>query len=332
MTIVDGVRLVSNSEVQTFKDCPRRWWLAWYRGLTLRTEDVGSPAATGTRVHKALAAYYVPEGQTSADPLKTLEELQNADLHVLQDRTAAHSDEAWIGEQAQDALTAITPQFDLEHAMISGYLEWLAQTGEDADLEVIEPEAYVEASIGLQTGGRETKLIGKLDARVRSRLTGRRRFIDHKTVGSLHDPLLGLNQQMLHYHLIEWLNTFDTDGDRCDGALYNMLRKTKRTPRSTPPFYARVPIDHNQYELDGYLKQLYGVIRHVYETEQLLAAGVDHHTAVPSRPSRDCTWKCPFFRVCRMFDDGSRVEAALESLYVQRDPLDYYGGKHLDHE
>jgi hypothetical protein len=345
VTIVDGVRLVSNSEVQTYKDCPRRWWLAWYRGLTPRTADVTSPAATGNRIHAALAAYYVPDGEQAIGPLVTLLRLQDEDFAKFdatvdewteEDRTAVVRADGTITERRRAELLST---FDLENAMLSGYLGWIAETGVDAELEVVQSEAYVEARFDPPSGqpadevfGSDVKLIGKIDARVRSRVTGRRKFIDHKTVGALYDPMLGLNQQMLHYQLIEFLNTNDAD-QRCDGALYNMLRKVKRTRASKPPYFARVPIDHNIHELKNYLYQIGGVIASIVETEEILAWNeAPHQAVVPPRPSRDCVWKCPFFKVCRMFDDGSRVEDAVEALYEKRDPLSYYGGRHLDHE
>jgi RecB family exonuclease len=332
VTIVDGVRLVSNSEVQTYKDCPRRWWLAWYRGLTQRTADVQSPAATGNRIHAALAAYYVPDGETAADPLRTLEQAQREDLAAFEAQIPTSFDDGdWPGSDKVWELEhlSLRSQFDLEHAMISGYMEWIVETGVDVELEVIQSEAYVEAIFVRPTWS--VKLIGKLDARVIHRVTGRRKFIDHKTVGSLHDPVLGLNQQMLHYQLIEFLNT-DEGQVRCDGALYNMLRKVKRTRASKPPYYARVPIDHNIHELTNYQKQLTHAINALESASLALDLKVEHHLVVPARPSRDCVWKCQFFRICRMFDDGSRVEDAVEALYEKRDPLSYYGGRHLDHE
>jgi hypothetical protein len=96
-----------------------------------------------------------------------------------------------------------------------------------------------------------------------------------------------------------------------------------------PPFYTRIPIDHNKFELDGYKRQLRGVIAQIEQVEDDLedAGTWAHQSIVPPRPSRDCTWKCDFFKVCRMFDDGSRVEAAIEEHYVADDPLTYYDTK-----
>lgn len=341
MTIVDGIHLVSNSEVQTFKDCPRRWWLAWYRGLTPRVPRVDGPASTGTRIHVALASLYVPDGETPANPLQTLQRVQNEDMEALNARSNTwDEDEGTLvvtpsGSTVERIRAELLSSFDLEHAMIEGYVQWLEETGADEDLEVIASEVYVEARFDPPSAltsaeeifGTEVKLIGKLDARVRSRTTGRRRFIDHKTVGSLHDPILGINQQMLHYQLIEFLNTNDGEA-RCDGALYNMLRKVKRTRASKPPYFNRIPIDHNIHELKNYLWQVGGVVASIVETEDMLnELRAPHQAIVPSRPSRDCVWKCEFFKICRMFDDGSRVENAVRDLYEVRDPLSYYGGR-----
>jgi hypothetical protein len=135
---------------------------------------------------------------------------------------------------------------------------------------------------------------------------------------------LGINQQMLHYHVIDDLLT-EQGEPRPEGALYNMLRKVKRTRAAVPPFYTRIPIDHNRFELEGYRRQLQGTIARIEQTEDdLEIAPWAHQSIVPPRPSRDCTWKCDFFKICRMFDDGSRVEAAIEEHYVAGDPLAYY--------
>ena len=325
MTVVDGVRLVSNSEVQSFKWCRRNWWLSWYRGLTLPYENYVSAAATGGRIHEALAVMYVPDGVAPGDPLETLLAVQHRDVQAqaLKRLEAYGDDEVKVLDEVDEKLRQ---QFDLEQAMIEGYVNWISETGADSDWEVVGAEIYAEAPLEVPRSVFEVKLIGKLDASVRSRVNGVRRFIDHKTVGSLQDPLLGLNQQMLHYHLIQWLSTPEGE-KRCEGALYNMLRKVKRSRASKPPYYARHTINHNRHELETYRAKVTGVITDIINVEHWLEQEVSEQQLVYPTPSRDCTWKCQFLKVCRMFDDGSRVEAALEELYVQRDPLHYYGGR-----
>lgn len=334
MTVVDGVRLVSNSEVQTFKDCPRKWWLAWHRGLTPRRRQVVGARSTGTRVHISLAELYKPGG-TQVLAIAGLLAVQ------LEDRTEFETQRAamFFAENGSDNHIKsfdeyerkLLSAFDLEKAMIEGYLEWIEETGVDSQLEVISAEQRIEVDFPAQFSTvYPVKLIAKLDARVRSLITGAIKYIDHKTVGSLHDATLGINQQMLHYHVIDDLLTKQGE-PRPEGALYNMLRKVKRTRAAVPPFYTRIPIDHNRYELDGYKRQLGGVIGRIEqaetELESMRESPTAHQWIVPPRPSRDCTWKCDFFKICRMFDDGSRVEAAIEEHYVAGDPLAYYGDR-----
>lgn len=328
MTMVNGIRLLSNSEVQAFKDCPRKWWLTWYRGLRPHSRSVVGARSTGERIHIALAALYSPNG-SKADALKALNHAQLDDMDELNRQAVASAfSEGLTNEDLDNKENELRKSFDLEHAMLTGYLEWIEESGVDSDIEVTSVEREVEVSL---TGSdpydedrwqSPVKLIAKLDAQIRSLTTGRRKFIDHKTVSTLIDPTLGINQQMLHYHIIDAM--LAENGNRSEGALYNMLRKVKRTRASKPPYYGRVPIDHNQFELDNYRQQLYGILDMIVTAENALVTGVRHQAACPSHPSRDCVWKCDFFKICRMFDDGSRVEAAIEEHYVAGNPLNYY--------
>jgi hypothetical protein len=322
-----GVRLVSNSEMQTFKDCRRKWWLGWYRGMKLRGGD--SPLgvrAVGDRIHRAMRLYYVPDGYQPLNLQEALERLILDDWSKL------------AGPDITPPSIEFTRKFDsqanLERAMVEGYLQWIAETGQDADLEIIAPETYVEAPLfhdqyanegDTESQYHQVKLIGKLDVRTRRRSDKVRLIMDHKTVGDLTSPvmMLNLDEQMLTYHLLEFLTTEDAD-ERCDGALYNMLRRVKRTAAARPPFYSRVQVNHNELELHSIERRIEGTVEDMLTVESMLTQGVDHHEVAYPRPSRDCTWKCDFFPVCPMFDDGSRAEAMLDAHYTRGDPLSYY--------
>jgi hypothetical protein len=314
-------RLVSNSEVQTFKECRRKWWLSWYRGLVSRTVEVQGVRNTGTRFHIAMEAYYVPAGQPAGNPFAALEVAQQEDWKIF----AAQQDPSFPDEKTAKKLRS---DFDLERIMLEGYLEWLRETGVDANLEVVASETFVSAPFldGFKNSPSVT-LIGKIDTRFRDVRTGRTKFMDNKTVVSFEDPrLLKINQQTLHYQLLLWLDS--TGEEWCDEALYNMIRRVKRTEKAKPPFFKRESIPRNRLELEAYKRQLTGTITEMQEVERKITKDP---ALVPflisNRPSRDCTWKCPFFTVCHMFDDGSRVEDAVERFYEVKDPLDYYGGK-----
>lgn len=323
MTERDGVRLVSNSEIQAFKRCPRKWWLAWYRGLAPRREKLYGARNIGTRGHAALAAYYGPDQE---DPRAALVRVQAADSAKA---------EALLYSEFE--VSALQKDFAMESAMISGYMEWLAETGEDQFIQPDGSEVYLEAELPVATEryGNTVKIIGKLDAPVRDTRTGARAFMDHKFVGSLDVPGLRQNPQMLHYHLLQWLTTKDGDA-RCEGAFYNMLKRSKRTARATPPFYARQFIPHNRAELLSYRSQLMVAVDTMLETELNLDMAEDLPASYPYHPAHayafanrrdDCEWSCDFVKICPLFDDGSRVEDAIKDSYTEIEPLSYYQGK-----
>ena len=48
---------LSNSEIQVFKDCRRKWWLNYYRRLMPRKKDYTGALALGSRIHEAPASF-----------------------------------------------------------------------------------------------------------------------------------------------------------------------------------------------------------------------------------------------------------------------------------
>lgn len=325
----DPARLISNSEVQTWKQCRRKWWLGYYRRLTLRAESPTGALAIGNRVHRALAMYYVPTGKTRVDPRDALERIITSDWEKI---TLQLADDV---EQLLTVKKMFDSESELERAMIEGYVEWIQDTGIDAELTVVASETYLEADITRwlfqadEPDGylypRAVKIIGKLDVRAQRQTDGRFVFIDHKTVADLTRPkqTLPLNEQMMHYLLLEFLNSEEGDV-LCNAALYNMLRKVKRTDRAKPPFYDRILVQHNRTELDNFKERLLGTIEDMLQVEELLNQGVAVNSLVPPTPTGECTWKCEFFPVCPMFNDGSRVEDMLKIYYKEGDPIQRY--------
>lgn len=311
---LDGFRRVSNSELQTFKDCRRKWYLGWYRGLTLRDRPLVGVRETGDRIHRALKLWYVPEGSPALDPRDALEIVIAEDLATLD--KDAHP----------DAVAEFTKSANLERTVMAGYVEWLAETGSDSEYVVTNSEAYLEAELPGLPG---VKIIGRVDVRLRRLIDDVRLFMDHKIVGDLTRPkrTLHLDEQMLHYMLLELLQM--DDRPRVAGAVYNMLKRSKRTERANPPFYERVEVHHNPHELASFQRRLIGSITDLELARRRLDEGVDHRLAAYPRPSQDCTWKCDYVVVCPLLDDGSRVESMIEVFFRKHDPFSYYADGQL---
>jgi len=319
----DGsIRYVTNSELQTFKACKRKWWLAYWRKLTPRKEDVTGVRGLGTRLHLALAERY-SIGGTELSALEMLRDSFAADLDML------------LEQQRLEEHAELLKDKELGMIMLEGYFEWVAEEGVDIGLDIYAVEAEVSAPLGLVDvlSGAPIELLGRLDTRARREIDGAKMFLDHKSVGSFSQATntLHMDEQMLMYHLLEILDAMK-DGtpfeqvDRCDGGIYNMLRRVKRTSRAKPPFYHREEVHHNLHELRSFYYRVMNTIADIMHLEQELAhtPPEDQHKVAYPRPSRDCTWSCDYFAVCPLFDDGSHAEGLLNSAFVEYDPLSRY--------
>jgi hypothetical protein len=294
---------ISNSEIQTFKDCKRKWWLGYYRRLQPKAQKLTGPLALGSRIHEALDVHY----STGKD----LIEVHNSLL--AKDKLLAQSLDMYT-----DTLDS---EGELGRIMLEGFLEWSAAEGIDADLEMISTEEILSAPL---LNGR-VELQGKLDMRVRRKSDGVRLFRDWKTVGTSFSEFAAtaqMNEQILTYMLLESLNT--PEGERSSGGIFTLLRKVKRTAKANPPFYEQFEVNHNVFTLRSFWTRIHGELNDIMAVKDALDAGVSHQQVAYPRPSKDCTWKCEFFAICPMFDDGSAVEDAVADIYEVSDPYAYY--------
>lgn len=303
---------ISNSEIQSWKDCERKWYLTYYRELAPANVKLVGPLALGTKIHLILEGVYL-EGWTKEQALEKLGEI------YAEDETKLDEDDINYKED----LKALNKEQDLAHAMVDGFFDWREEEGLDAGYELHSVEEVIE----VDTPFEGVKLRGKLDQRLKRLADGVILFNDWKTTQTFQDRwMLQLNEQMKFYHLLEMLS-----GETLtDGALYSMLRKVKRTAASKPPFYKREEVRHNKAELDNFYRTTMVSVRRIVEARKELDAGVDMHDVVAPRPSRDCSWKCPFTVVCPMFDDGSRVEDAIRDQYIKMDPHERYAREETD--
>ena len=299
-----ATKRVSNSEIQCFKRCRRKWWLSYYRRLEPIEKSPTGALKLGNRIHDSLEAYYSPEVIDPVDVLrKGYEEAIDA-----------------VPEEKYYQIEELNKEASLALAMIEGYVEWVAETGIDDDYEIIA----VEDELSYDLDYIPVTIMGKLDTRIRRRSDGKLLSMDHKTCASFETVTraLELNEQPMMYQMLERLS--QPDGEHVVGGVYNMLRKVKRTGSAKPPFYLREQIYHNDEELRSYWKKLVGILTTMYDVVQRLDEGQDHHTVVYPTPQSTCAWDCEFRAVCPLFDDGSRAEAMVDSLYQVHNPYDRY--------
>lgn len=318
-------RLVTNSELQTFKDCRRKWWLSFHRKLRSKRPTVMGPLPIGIRVHYALQALHDPDMiEIGVGPVGYYNSMADDDRKKL--------DAVWAESEygvPQDTLKKFISEVELGRIMVEGYLEWLVETGADSNFEIIGAEEKIDVPFFVHhESKRQVRLLGKLDLRVRRLLDGARLFIDYKTCGSISGRLqtIQLEEQFLHYQLLERLRGVETgDTAMTQGSMVGLLRKVKRTANATPPFYYRAEVHHSDIELRNYYNRVYQEVNDLLELEARLNESSEFaHVIAYPRPSRDCSWKCEFKSVCPMFDDGSDAERYLTDNFESYDPLTRY--------
>lgn len=293
---------VSNTEIQTFSHCRRRWWLTYYRKLRpLETTTVG-PLALGSRVHAALEAHY----KGGADLVASYNDLLAVDTANAQ--------------MNGDDLSALASEGELGRIMLEGFIDWAAEEGLDADYEIVGVEEIL--AMPMLDGKVEVK--GKIDLRVRDKRDGTHLVRDWKTTAQAgtFTKWAHMNPQLLTYQTLDFINT--PEERRIAGSQVVLLRKVKRGTRAKPPFYEMVDIRHNVFTLRSFWTRLQGVLGDMVKVKTMLDNDEDHRRVVYPTPTRDCSWICPFFSVCPMFDDGSGADDLIAANFTVGDPYGYY--------
>ena len=296
---------ITNSEIQTFKDCRRKWWLGYYRALKPKNKTYIGPLTLGIRVHNALELFYT----TGENPVDEYERLQRIDNALF----AESKDAAF-----EDKVKKFNSEAELGRVMLEGYMEWLAEENPDADIQVIKAETKLSTRLEMDP---RVELMGKTDLKVRRTSSGRHAILDHKTAASFNSyyETSHMSEQLMLYVLLEKMDTVNGD-PKVDGGIYNLIKKVKRSGTAKPPFYERMDVRFNDKTLQSFWIRTMGTVRDIMELRDRLDAGEDHRFFAYPSPTKDCTWKCPFFQVCPMFDDGSSAEAMIEEFYEQSDP------------
>lgn len=318
----DEQRYISHSELWTWKRCHRKWYLTYFEGLRdKKGEERVGIRRIGTRIHIALAAHYtpgLPYDRRANAGLIALKAAQYDDLEALKSMNAYEVEPGTILYSDENLKQAMS-EFDLEEKMLLGYHQWLEETGADEDIEPLSAEERVTEAAVVGVKKRLVHLSGTLDLRIKKISSGILLLFDHKTVGTLKQPTLHMSTQLKHYVVLDRLR-----GHVTSGALFNMLRKVKRTASANPPFYGREEVRFNDEELRAYWLGMGSTIDEITEAETRLERGADHHWVTPPNVDPTCSWQCDFFEECPMMDDGSRWRDLVAGTHVRIDARHTY--------
>jgi hypothetical protein len=320
-TTQTGLLAISNSEIGTFDRCLRQWYLKYYLGLVPAHEPSAGNRNLGTRVHVAMEARF-----HGLDPLAVLELLYGIELD-------AHPDEA----------EKLLPELDLARIMIEGYLEWAAETGDEADWEVVAAETDLRVPLPSVPG---VELRVRMDQVARRISDGALAFRDWKTSGVFdkHENLYN-DPQMRFYCMVQQMSAAGRQGaPLVAGGRITTFKRVKRTAKAEPPFYRSDDFWFNPDVLDSTyqrvtkicgdilamrnrLENTPEIVSAVMHGDHGLGNGRQRRELPPTWLGNECSWACPFSTgLCTAMDDGSDWPgiALASGRYKIDDPYAYY--------
>lgn len=232
--------MVRNSERSDFTQCRWKWWL----GYVDRIRPVGDRMDAllfGDIVHRALAAWYIPERSRKkvvrgVHPAITIEKIFNALELTERERQMPVFDvdsSEWYDAK------------ELGIGMMEGYVK---KYGKDDELFIVYPEMPFQLDIYNDEGKYVCTLVGTTDALVRSRSTGKMGLLENKTAAQINTDHLALDEQANTYWTVVPIWLRENGILRMDQDLefmqYNFLRKTiiqDDRPQNAEGYYLNSP-------------------------------------------------------------------------------------------
>ena len=299
---------ISNSEIQTFKECQRKWYLQYYLGLTKKDDERIGPLALGSRVHNALEAFY---GQG-------IDAFEAYDTSVKEDRELFESIVDIEFDPKKDK--KFWDEAELGRIMLEGYFEWVYEENLDKNIDTIG----IEESLQFPLMNGRVILQGKIDRKVRDRESGHVSIMDYKTTQSFDEytKTAATSEQIRMYSLLELLTHND---EPIDGGIYRLLRKVKRGPTAKPPFYRQMEVRLTDADLQSYYRNIAVILTDMLRIRDELDSGKNHLDVVWKNYTRNCSWKCPFVDGCPLMDDGSDFTRYIQFNFKQNNPYERYG-------
>lgn len=290
---------ISNSEVQLWKKDRRRWFIQYYLRKVPAGHVVTGTFPLGTRMHAALEGYY----EYGLDPVNTARMIY---AKVLEDAPYAGED--------------IQKEADLVDAMLSGYMDWIEETGQDQAIEFAGAEREIRVPFPAIEG---VELRGRLDLQIYHQFEQTYLFLDHKSCAQFRTiDQLADDEQAKWYTILQRLEHPDY---RVDGGVFNQLRKVKRTAKATPPFYQRDVVRFNSDQLNSMYLRIFSVISDILTVREKLDNGGDHRMlCYPSPGNTGYSDSASWLALSIMMDDGSDWRGYLDDYFREQDPYARY--------
>lgn len=323
----EHLRLMRNSETQTYKECRQKWDWAYLQGW--KSNVPSAPLTIGSMVHGGLQDWYVPGRKRGVHPAKTVVRLYKEHL------AAGHPEvKVKVGKGEDD--TARVEIIDLMVEMMNNYV---AEYGNDDFVEVLAPEQLFQVDVYHPRSGRYIcTQVGQIDLCFLDRRTNRMGFMEHKTGATLKpfgapEPL---DEQSGTYFTYgpEYLRHHNWIGpkDELDFIMFNRMKKAfkDQRPRNAQgqslnkdgsvskqqpaPLFKRSMVYRSADDRNILDKR----IRAVSDEMAMVQAG---ELQVYKSPGHHCDY-CEFRAVCEVHESNGDWKNMLKDMFHKWNPYD----------
>jgi len=310
----EGVLNLRLSDLRTYLQCPRRFWLEVHHGLYpggdtteqteiteydhIHPEELVIETRKAARRDEGTMAHHVVKHYYQRDPLLDpsnpgyTEYVRVLVEQAAEDLTEDLSDKSW-----QDAMRYA---FSMAH----GFIPWVQFEGHDIGKRplLVEERLSMDFPTVLKSHGYKTiRLTGQPDIVEEDEMTGDIGIGDTKTVQSLQKS----GPRAQDFQLLGYALMFAEHSQAPTYGYQNLLARSLQTSRSSPPYYRRVPININQQALHNMRDFLASVL---IDIELLIARyGVadQDNLLIPYSETNLCDWICRVVPVCDAMSTGS---------------------------
>ena len=308
--MTDTPVMVRTSERTKFVKCRMAWWWS-YKEKRQPMDQWSRALVFGDMVHRALAAYYIPETRKKRrrgpHPAATFTKIYDIMSEGNGRKFSVKvDDEFWIGAR------------DLGEEMMINYVDqW---RDDDSYIVVIYPEMPFQYLImDPETGLPLCIYVGTTDAFIYDLRIGRYGLFEHKTAAAITTDHLFLDEQASSYWCLvpRWLleNEIIKPGQKMDFMLYNFMRKAQKdtreqdadghylnlngsvSKRQPAPLFHREPLYRGEIEQANTFQR---ILEQVREMNMVRSGEMPHYKA----PSRDCVF-CEWKDICELHETGS---------------------------
>ena len=319
------VQMLRTSERGSFKECPQKWQWGNNEGLAAKRDS--NPLWFGQGIHIALAEWYRKGRERGPHPADTWEDF-------------CADEQRFIPMEYDEDERKYMDAKALGEAMMEGYVE---HYGEDDHWDVIATEQTFRLLIAdprqLRKPGDKLKAlvryVGTFDGVYRDLRTGEIFLMEHKTAASIDTQHLPLDDQAGSYWMVATrvLRKQGLIGPResISGIMYNFMRKGLADDRPRiakgEALNKNGSVSKNQPPANFLREEIWRSAEERKIMEERIQNEALHMEAFRSgllpmykRPTRDCKWRCEFYKMCLLHEAGADVEEYKEAVYRKRDP------------